>query len=316
VRPLYNVKLWFVIATVALTSTSAGCADSAEQEPVGEASEDALTAANGEFDAELRELEKLTAQCEQEGACASNGTLTPRSVGLAPQGLSFRRVKMCDVLRPFAAFENPYVFVGGSYKAAAIATLADGGVDLVFDLARRQMAVFRYKNHGVQNLVGAEANVYFGYAFGRKRNVLDAWSGEFQTAEATAETPFLKLSAGAAIFRAPDNSLWGALVEASIGVNALGPLSTVEVGVSEGHWTPWDRATEAMGHRLWLVSYETRRDHVGHATHSYVQFETARGTALALVQTMGPAGIGPAAHALALATLQQRGLTIARACGT
>lgn len=295
---------------------SPGCAsETADEGDVGSASESALVGANNDFDSELQELESVARRCESERHCNTDGALgTASAGGLHTTAVSLPRVKLCDALRPFAALENPYVFVGASVKVAAISTLTDGGMDVVFDLSNRQAAVFTYKNHGIQNLVGAEANAYFGYAFGKKRNVLDAWSGAFQTAEATVETPFLKLSVGGAIFRAPDNSIWGALVEGSVGLNALGPLATVELAVSEGHWTAWDRATDKLGKSYWFVSYKPVRAAAGHGQHTYLQFERGRDQGLALVQTLGPLGLGPAAHTLAIEALQKRGLTYAKAC--
>ena len=292
-----------------------GCASETETDAtddVGTASESALVGANEDFDAKLRDLESIARRCEVEGHCQSDGALQRATLG--PRAFSFPRLGLCDVLRPFAALESPYVFVGASVKEALIDTVDDGGVDVVFDLARRQLAVFSYKNHGVQNLMGVEASAYFGYAFGKKMNVLDAWSGEFQSAEATVETPILNLSVGGAIFRSPDNSVWGALVQGSVGLNALGPLASVEIAVSEGHWTAWDKATEALGKSYWFVTYRPARAAVGHGEHTYLQFANGRDEGLALVQTLGPLGLVPAAQAIALEALQNRDLTIAKAC--
>ncbi len=302
-----------MLATAVATPACASEVDG--DEDLGGDSASALAMANDDFDTELRRLESTARRCEAEGHCTSDGGLKPASAtALAPRGLNFPRQKMCDALRPLEGLGHPYVFVGASMKAAAIKTVTDGGADIVFDLSNRQLAAFTYKSYGVQNLVGVSANVYFGYAFGKKNNVLDAWSGEFQSAEASVESPYLELSVGGAIFRAPDNSLWGALAEVSVGLNALGPVAMVDVGVSEGMWTPWDKATKALGTSYWFVSYEPKTAGVGGAQHTYLQFERARDEGLALVQSLGPLGLVPAAHALALEALQTRGLTFAKAC--
>jgi hypothetical protein len=316
-----------VAGLLATAIAGPACATSTTEADVATGSESALVVgANSDFDSELRGLESIARQCEAEGRCESDGGLRQASTtlgltetdhlagGTDSRGVSFSRVKLCDTLRPLAAFETPYVFVGASAKAALIRSVSDGGVDVVFDLGHRQVAVFYYQNHGVQNLVGAEANVYFGYAFGKKKDVVDAWSGEFQTAEVTVETPYLNLSAGGAIFRSPDSSLWGALVEVSVGVNALGPLGVVEVGASEGHWTAWDKATTALGSAYWHVSYSPVRAEA-QRSHAYLQFAKGRDAAFALVQTLGGLGFAPAAQTLALEALQNRGLTLAAACG-
>ncbi len=105
--------------------------------------------------------------------------------------------------------------------------------------------------------MGVEANVYFGYAFQKgKRDVLDVWSGAFQSAEATVETPYLKLSVGGAIFRSPDNTVWGALVQAAVGVNALGPRPRIR--------SPSKRSKSAASRSRGLAVADARRsaDHI------------------------------------------------------
>src|SRR5262249_13779218 len=149
----------------------------------------------------------------------------------------------CEVLKPLAAVEHPYFFVGTSVLAGAGA-VRGSGADLVFDLSNRQAAVFTYTQGGIVTLMGIEASAYGGFAFGQKANVLDAWSGKFQTGQTSVETPFVRVSVGGSIFRAPDNSLWGAAAQASFGVNFI-PTS-VEIGVTDGNWTAWDGATENL----------------------------------------------------------------------
>jgi hypothetical protein len=157
--------------------------------------------------------------------------------------------------------------------------------------------------------------VYVGYAFGAKRNVFDAWSGKFQTAEATAEIPVLGIGVGGAIFRSPDNSLIGGSIQASFSIDALGPLGSVGVAVSEGDWTPVDRGTKAMGDSLWFVNYDEKTARAAdNKEHVYLQFARARGAALSMVETLGVVGLPAAAHMLAIAALESAGLTYDNAC--
>lgn len=308
------------LLVVAAGALAGGCAAAPLDEEVGTGSESALSLANAEFSSELREVARLKARCDSEGKCSRASELAVQGVRpvlgtLDAPVVADKRITdftLCETIRPLAALESPYFFVGASATAAYVGTIADAGADLVFDLRNKQVAMFHYEQHGLQNLVGAEAKVYAGYAFGKKPNVLAAWSGEFQGASATVETPFLKLAAGGAIFRAPDNSLWGALIEASIGFNVI--PTAVEVSVSEGHWTPWDSATAAFGDGLWFVAYtEQRAEAAGHS-HKYLQLKNAGHTALALLETFGPIGAIPAVQVLALDALRSKGLTIDAAC--
>jgi hypothetical protein len=313
----------------ALPFTNACAAPQEEEEEVGDGTAAALSSANQEFDDIIGQVEDLKNRCANEGRC--EGTTTDTAVGTAtfdtnirpqawPTRSSLRGLKLCDVLRPLAVFESPYFFAGLSAKAAVIKTAADIGTDLVFDLRNQQAALFHYHNHGYQNLVGAEAAGYLGYGFGKKNNVLDAWSGKFETAEATQEVApflgFIGVDVGGFIFRSPDNSLWGGAAEVSVGVNALGPLGSTEVSVSEGEWTPWDAATKAFGKSLWFVGYDVKTAPVEGKNHAYLQFRGTKDLALALVERLGPLGILPAAQATALAALSKQKLTISRACPT
>jgi hypothetical protein len=326
-----------LLAVVALTALVPGCGSSSEEPSDTTASEDDLTAAGNDYAAELRELDKLFSNCQADGSCdPADGAETPTqnlaplgglpnlaAPNLSPLGTTFGNrfsglsaISICNALKPLAALENPYFFVGASAKAAVVKSVADGGADLVFDLNKQQAAIFHYHSHGFQNLIGVEASVYLGYGFGKKANVLDAWAGDFQTAEASVETPFLKLSVGGSIFRSPDNSIWGAAAQASFGLNALGPLSTVEVGVSEGFWTPWDNATRAFGNSVYLADNSVRSYTLSNRkTHVYLQFSGTRAFSFALIQKLGGLGFLPAAQAVGLAALKKKNLTITRMCG-
>jgi outer membrane murein-binding lipoprotein Lpp len=322
-------RLGALTATLPLMLLSGCAADSAAEETSTQ--EEDLTAANADYDATLSDVDQMLERCQADGNCEPSPTdaIVPMSNLTLGQGLrplagptlgsrfsSLKSLSLCTALRPMAALQNPYFFVGGSAKAAALKS-ADVGVDLVFDLSHQQAALFHYKSHGYQNLIGAQVSAYLGYGFGRKANVLEAWSGDFQTAEATVETPFLKISAGGAIFRSPDNSVWGGLVEASFGFNALGPVSTVEVSVSEGFWTPWDGATRAFGKSLYFAKSTEKSVYLSanRKQHAYLQFEGTRAFSFALVQRLGALGFLPAAQAVGLDVLKRKGLTIERMCG-
>lgn len=310
-----------IVATLALTSLSAaGCAAPTAEDDVGTQG-DALSTANNEFSSILAEAEKLESRCQSENKCSgyvdeTGGSIRPANVGpLAGRNKNTRRATsftMCEALSPFRGLENPYFFAGASYKAAYIATLTDGGADLVFDLKHRQAAFYHYHNEGFQNQIGGEVNVYAGWAFGRKQNVIDAWSGEFETAEATVELPILNLSAGGSIFRSPDNSLWGGALTVGLGFNLL--ATPVEVSVSEGHWTAWDNATKWYGNKLWFVRYDQGSAPHHGKEHTYLQFRGTRDLVLALLQTFGLAGVPAATYAAGLAALDKAGLTLDKAC--
>lgn len=318
-----------LVLVLGLLPGASGCASSDESTTEG----DDLTQANNEYTSTMRDLDALLGECEAEGKCEKvsgqandQDELEAQSQGLSPLAgpVTFRSrftslasISLCSALKPIAGLQRPYFFIGGSAKAALIATVADAGVDQVFDLYNQQAAIFHYHNHGYQNLIGAEVSAYAGYGFGKKANVLDAWSGDFQTAEATVETPFLKIAAGGFIFRAPDNSIWGGAAEASFGFNALGPYGTVEVSVSEGFWTPWDKATRAYGKSLFFASNHEKWAKVSSSgkQHMYLQFDNTRAFAFAMIQNLHTLGFLPAAQAAGLATLKSRGISIERMCG-
>jgi hypothetical protein len=159
----------------------------------------------------------------------------------------------------------------------------------------------------------ADQNVYAGWAFGNNAGVLDAWSGEFQTAEATIEVPFLNIGVGGLIFRSPDSSLWGAAGQASVGLNAI--PTPAEVAVSEGHWTAWDAATTAYGRGLWFVDYSVGSASAHGKPHSHIQFAEPTDLAMALIQSFGILGALPSVQAVGLSIMQKHGLTISSACG-
>ncbi len=298
-----------------LTLSAIGCAAPVEVETGSSA--DSLSMASTGFKDVIREAEAREARCKAERQCTSVDETRP--AGIQPlvrtRQASKKRASsfsMCEALEPLRALGHPYFFAGVTAKAAYVVTLEDGGIDVVFDLKRQQAAFFHYHNHGVQNLVGVDASAYMGWAFGEKEGVIDAWSGEFQQAEASLEVPLINISAGGSIFRSPDDSLWGGTIAVTAGLNLI--PTPVELAVSEGEWTAWDAATEAYGRGLWFVGYDERSASHHGKTHTYLQFNGTVDLVFALLQTFGPFGGTAAAQAAALAALDSAGLTIDSAC--
>lgn len=297
-----------------------GCAQDTEEDASSSSDSALVSAANEAFQADIAAVERITRKCQSAGACPSDGVTRPASLSIATTDSTteaahsggLRDLTMCDALRPFARLEHPYFFVGASAKAAFLAPLKDGGFDTVWDLEHRQLAIFHYESQGLQNLVGVEAAIYLGYAFGRRENVLDAWSGEFEAVAASFEIPLLEIGVGGRIFRAPDNSMFGGAVVADVGLNMLGHLASVSV--EHGEREPSDGATRLMGDAFYFVPFTTMSlEHEG-APHTYLQFAQPRDLALALVETFGAIGVNPAGYALARNALEQTGLTYEHAC--
>jgi hypothetical protein len=311
-----------LLSLAALTVLSTACAAPQEEDEASSGTGDALTLASNDFESTLAAIDAATARCEDQQGCnkaddaeGAEGGIGTRSIPLQPLARpTLRGARLCNVLRPLAALQSPYFFAGLSGNVTGIRRLLDGGVDIVFDLRNQQAALFHYHGTGYSNLVGIEANAYSGYAFGRKANVLEAWSGDFQSADATVEVPFLNIGVGGKIFRAPDNSLFGGAAVATIGLNALGPYGAIEVSVDEGHWTAWDGATRAYGKSLWFSGFQERNARVHGKSHTYIQFNGAKDVGIALVQSFGRLGTNPAAVTAALASIKSAGLSIDQAC--
>ncbi len=133
-----------------------------------------------------------------------------------------------------------------------------------------QGAAFSY--YGVSYLRNAEAGVtgYAGFGFGAKKNVLEAWSGEFRAASFDVSLPWLKLSAGATGFASPDRSLVGFDVHVGVALSATPTLGTV--GVSDSVWKAWDEGTASIAWSTFgRPEYKTLRANVGGKSHAYIQ---------------------------------------------
>lgn len=293
-----------------------GCASPEEDDSVS-ASDEALSVATTSFDADMATLERLRHQCESEGRCEHAGGSTTDSGGvhLETEAPRVRDSRLCNALTPFQGLGHPYFFVGTSAKAAAIDVIDNPGFDAVWDLRNQQFAVFAFHGDGLENLVGVEANAYMGYAFGNKRDVLDAWSGAFESGEATVQVPVLQIGVGGAIFQSPDGSIFGGLVEASVGVNALGPLAPISASVSKGLWVPVDEGTRALGETFVFTSFHEQRAAAADGKdYAYVQFDNTRSLALSILERLGPFGTAPAAYAVALDALEKAGISYENAC--
>jgi hypothetical protein len=314
-----------LLASVSAASVSlVACAGPAKEETQSAAGSalDEATSFDDEFQARLQDLDQKAEGCESgscddgSGAAATSAFRARIHPLVAGPGMNDQRsvtsFGFCEVLKPLAAVEHPYFFAGAAIQAGS-AIVGGGGADLVFDLSNQQAAYFTYTQGGIAQLAGIEASVYTGVAFAQKANVLDAWSGEFQTGAASVETPFLKISAGGTIFRSPDNSLWGGAVTASIGLNLI--PTVIEPSFTDGEWTAWDGATENLQQDGWfLIGSQLASADVGAQTHEYVQYDGSVSLSLALIQNLSTLGALPAAVAVALDILSSRGLTIESAC--
>ena len=74
-------------------------------------------------------------------------------------GHLFDTFELRDVLAPIKGLHQPYFFVGASVTAG-MAVVGQGGFDVVWDLAKRQSAVFWYRGGGVASLGGIEVGAF------------------------------------------------------------------------------------------------------------------------------------------------------------
>lgn len=156
----------------------------------------------------------------------------------------------CSIWTPFIrkfgkATIQPYFFMGGSVEAGA-GIHGIVGTDYVWDFYNLQLGVFNYKSMETvfgAGSVGAGANTYLGLGFGQKKNVVDAWSGQFASVGVSGSLPILSnyLSGHITHFTArtssgkADYSIQGG----SIGLSAAMSLPTPTPGalqVAIGNW--------------------------------------------------------------------------------
>lgn len=307
-----------LFATGLSVLAAAGCASDAEPEAEsGTSSVSAL--ASSKFDGELAQLEAEYDRCVQDGKCpavdgvGTSGQAKTKSGQVRLQGWGLRREDLCGTLAPLRGLEHSYFFVGGAVEGGAIVS-GHLGADFVWDLWNRQAAAFWYTGVGFDTLVGVQASAYMGYGFGDKRDVLDAWSGTFQTAGLSVALPVLKLGVGAQGFRSPDNSVIGGAVVLSAGLDFLSLPVDVDASVSTGEWVPWDGATRSVASSWWLVRQSSARRTVAGKSRELIQFRGGRDVALSMLQTVGAGGVMPAAHAVAIGVLKDNGWTLSQAC--
>ncbi len=309
---------WNLALAAVVLPLMAGCADLGEEETDGDASL-ALARATSEssFEAELAAL-------EAEYGRATNGGGTTTTQTIRPQGaLSWVRPgSLCSVLRPLRGFERAYFYYGAYIEGDALGAGPHVGMDFVYDLWNRQAAVFTWSANGVN--IGTAASVgggaYVGYGFGKKANVVDAWSGTFETTSASLSVPETKLGIDSVSFRSPDGSVSGVSIGASAGLSLSWPLP-VTGQVEAGYWTPFDSGTRALAtfSRGTRNSLETAtaapRPNRPARPYQYVQYERSRDLAIALlvsVPAMG--GSIPASEVLAIDVLRRSGYTSAQLC--
>lgn len=214
---------------------------------------------------------------------------------------------LCHYLKPLAAdptFEHPYFFAGASLHAAAVVGVI-GGVDAVYDLYDQQAAMFYYTGNTLETDITLGQTDAAGIAFGPKPNVLEAWSGEFDSIGVELNVPFVDwLGAGVAYFQSPDQSIRGANGTLTFSAGLALPIT---VAATAGQWQPFDEGTEQLAAHVFGVSLSD----LAHADgHEYIQFTApfgsshkARAVSLGkgLFARLGTTAITVSTSALALA---------------
>lgn len=302
----------FGMVTLA-TAALAGCAGVETEEDTGD-SDLALVRASSEesFSREMDALEARYASVER----SEDGDVHPEGLGIVlPRG------SVCKYLAPLRKYGHEYFYFGG-YLGADVVAGARGGMDFVFDLWNRQAAVFTWKS--VTANVGTAASVsaggYFGYAFGEKANVIDAWSGRFDSAGVSLDIPETKVGVSATGFRSPDGSIVGGSLGASAGLAASWPLP-VQGTLETGYWVPFDDATRSIAsyslgtNRTLMHAAAAPRPGARPQSYQYVQYERSSDQALAILIN-APAGLGlvAAAQAIAVGTLRATGRSVTELC--
>ncbi|HEY2746651.1 MAG TPA: hypothetical protein VGL86_18605 [Polyangia bacterium] len=262
------------------------------------------------FDDRVAATDATLAACQQQLATQPSCDRPPPAARPAtrPQSFTAAGTKICDILRPLEAVEHPYFFHGIS-ASGGFGTVGIGGVDEVFDLWNQQAAAFTYEGAGVESLVGVQAGLYEGFAFGDMPDVITAWSGEFITGTASVATPLVRVSVGGEIFTNPDLTLWGYAWQTSVGLAIEVP---VDLSVTIAEWMPWNAGTELIDRRAWFVG-----DVVPYGNgYELVQFDGGGNLALAILLSYAddPAASTAAAEAIAIDVLRSLGVSIKQLC--
>jgi hypothetical protein len=236
---------------------------------------------------------------------------------------------ICQVLAPIQDYQQVFFFIGGSIAAGSVVQGQVGG-DEVWDLWDQQSAGFYYYGGGLGTLVGVGASVYTGLGFGKnKANVIDAWSGYFSAATVGLKTPAVNfgLSASAFVgshsadFSDIDTSIVGGAisVDAGFNLNAFSAFGVTGAAITNGLWTPYNPATEALGSIPWWGIGGSSTKGMGTASdnksYEYIQYGNSRSTAYSLIGTTGPLGATAASVAVALGVLKAHNWTVKSICG-
>jgi len=186
---------------------------------------------------------------------------------------------LCHYLKPLTAdpaFEHPYFFAGASLHAAAGVGVI-GGVDAVYDLYDQQAAMFYYTGNTLETDITIGQTDAAGIAFGPKPNVLQAWSGEFDSIGVELNVPFVDwLGAGIAYFQSPDQSIRGANGTLTFSAGLALPIT---LAATVGQWRPFDTGTEQLAAKVFGVSLsDLQHGDVDGASYEYIQFHAPFGS--------------------------------------
>lgn len=342
------------MAGLAVACAVVGCSADSEDGAAEREAREKRGAANSAFESDLAWLDRTYANCMNQLAENGRCVIPPsEETGMQPltiQGPKLRTLDLrdrlrqareraaafsqavglaarsgaCQLLAPLAESQNPYVYMGTSVSASAIVG-GSANVDIVFDLRRRQAAVFTGTAVTVGTQIGVGASGYVGMAFGRcddpndpNPNLVDAWGTPNCSAGVSISTPFDLLSVDVTAVTTANGCMQGGTIGAGIGWSP-DPLP-IEGGVSipvPGVGGPWDAATSAMARTGWgskTVECNLAPDGSCPDGNKYVQFGSARAMALHMISQMGVAGVVPAATVLALDQMERRGLTIEQMC--
>lgn len=304
-------------AALGLVPVLAGCSDAGEDDDSGESGL-ALKRASSEssFEKALDELEARFASAD----AAQGGSVRPQTLGPRAARLSLASRSLCTYLSSFRSLEHAYFYFGGTIGATGAGTGGQAGMDFVYDLYDRQAAVFGWEGRALS--IGTAGYVaaggYFGYGFGKKANVIDAWSGTFEQATLSIDVPETKLGVDGSTFRSPDGSIVGIALGGTAGLALSWPIPA-SGQLSSGFWTPFDAGTRALASWSYASRHtlQTAPAVAGRQLRNfaYVQYDRASDLALALLTT-APAGLSavPAAETLAIGVLRDSGRTVDQLC--
>jgi hypothetical protein len=283
--------LSFLLPALASLAACSGASDDADPETNG-TTEDPLAAIDPADDTDFQDgLSQMYEGIEATSDSSSDaqdafgaGSIRTQS-GLPP----LVKKKICAYLKPLMrshAFEHPYFYVGASLHAAGVVGVI-GGVDGVWDLYDQQAATFYYSGRTIETGISVGQTVSAGIGFGAKANVLDAWSGHFDSVGAEVGIPFVSwFSAGLGYFRSPDRSIEGVNGTVSLSQGLTPPVT---VAVTSANWTPYDAGTQKLASSfLGFPKYSVEHASVGGRSYAYIQYHPLVGHSAKL----GGVGLG------------------------